>query len=170
LRLKARARDLGRAALSAAGTGAVCLGLAVIVWSDDPAAWLGIGGAMVALVGGAAARARAAVGLRIVICVVFVFLVRLAGGPAVAGAVAGLLALGWWLRLRGREVLAGLAVYGIAVAALGGAPWRLLAAFGALGAFAVAITRTVSSVRRRWRSALLVPETANATTLGAERR
>lgn len=167
--LKARARDLGRAALSAARVGAVCLGFAVIVWSDDPAAWLGVGAVFVGLIGGAAVRFRGPLSLRVTVCATLVVAARVAGGTAVASLVSVLLVLGWWLRLRGGEVLAGVAVYGVAVAVLGRASWQLLGAFWVLGALAMAARGALSLVRRRlWRAQSLASETGTAPSLGVE--
>ena len=169
--LKARARGLGRAALAAAKVGAVCLGFAVIVWSDDPSAWLGISAALVGLIGGAAIRSRGPLCLRVAACAALVVAARIAGGTAVAALVSALLVLGWWLRLRAGEVLAGVAVYGVAVAALGRASWQLLVAFWVLGALAVAAHRASALARRHlWSARNLARETATAPSLDAESR
>lgn len=169
--LKAKARDLGRAALSATRVGATCLGLAVIVWSEDPAAWLGVGAALVGWIGGAAVRFSGVLGLRVAVCAAVVLAARIAGGTAVAALVSVLLVLGWWLRLRGGEVLAGIAIYGVVVAALGRASWQLLGAFWILGALAVAAHRALRFVRRRlWSPQSLASETGTAPSLGVESR
>jgi hypothetical protein len=171
LPLKARARDLGRAALAATRVGAVFLGCAVIVWSDDPSAWLGVGAALVGLIGGGAARFPGPLGLRVAACAALVVAARIAGGTAVAALVSVLLVLGWWLRLRAREVLAGIAVYGVTVAALGRASWQLLGAFCVLGSLAVAVQRGLVLVRQYlWSPQNLAGETVTAPSLDAESR
>ena len=171
MRPRDRAGNIARAALAAAKSGAVCLGFAVIVWSDDPAAWLGVGGALIGVFGGAAARFRGVPGVRIAACVALVVLARVAGGTPVAALVAVLLVLGWWLRLRVQEALAGIAVYGVAVAMLGRASWRLFVAFWVLGALIVAARRALSLVRRHlWSVQSLASETATAASLDAESR
>jgi hypothetical protein len=149
----------------------VCLGFAVIVWSDDPAAWLGVGAALFALIGGAAVRFRGLLGLRMATCGAVVVAARMAGGTAVAALVSVLLVLGWWLRLRVGEVLAGVAVYGVVVAALGRASWQLLGAFWVLGALVVAAHRAVTFLRRHlWSAESLAGETGTFASLDAERR
>jgi hypothetical protein len=149
----------------------VCLGFGVIVWSDDPAVWLGIGSALVGLIGGAAVRFHGPLGLRVAACGAVVVAARMAGETAVAALVSVLLALGWWLRLRVGEVRAGVAVYGVAVAALGRASWQLLGAFWALGALVVAAHRGVTIVRRHlWSAESLSGETGTFASLDGERR
>jgi hypothetical protein len=130
-----------------------------------------VGGALVGLIGGAAARSRGPLGVRVAACGAAVVAARIAGGTAVAALVSVLFALGWWLRLRAIEVLAGIAVYGLVVAGLGRASWQLLGAFWALGAMAVAAHRVLTLVRRRiWSARNLAGETGPALSLDRETR
>jgi hypothetical protein len=101
-------------------------------------AFLVVGGVL----GGRPGRAMPVAGALLAVIVA-----RLAAGTGAAFFAALLVALGAWLRVRLTEATAGLAVFGVAVAMLGGASISLVLAFWLLGG-ALLLTRRAAHVIR----------------------
>lgn len=90
-------------------------------------------------------------------------------GPSGAALATLLLALGAWLRLRPTDAVLGLAVFGGAVAAVGGASPGLVIVFWVLG-LAIALLRplAVQIARRLAQRRFLMVERTKAARLGPE--
>ncbi len=91
---------------------------------------------------------------RLLVPLSVVILARVAAGQAAAGIAALLLALGALLRVRIAEGVVGLAVFGGAVALLGGASVRLALAFWFAGLTIIALRAAGSRVGRAFQRGL----------------
>jgi hypothetical protein len=111
---------------------------------------------------------RSPVLLRIVLSLATIVLARLALGPSGAALATLLLALGAWLRIRPTDAVLGLAVFGDAVAAVGGPSTGLVLVFWILG-LAIALLRplAVQIARRLAQRRLLMVERTKAARLGS---
>jgi len=78
-----------------------------------------------------------------------VALARYAGGPAAAGVVAVLLALGAWLQVRVSVAVTGLAAFGVAVVLLGRARLRVVLLFWLAGLGLVMLRPAAAWLRQR---------------------
>jgi hypothetical protein len=105
------------------------------VSSPEPELVLGLIGIVLLVIGGATwtPGGRSPVLFRIVLSLATIVLARLALGPSGAALATLLLALGAWLRLRPTDAVLGLAVFGGAVAAVGGASPGIVIVFWILG-------------------------------------
>ena len=98
-----------------------------------------------------------------------VIAVRVLGGTVAAAIAALLVALGAWLQVRLTEASIGLAVFAGAVAVLGGASVRVLAAFWLIGVGILLVRSMTARVRRRFVGARsLKPERAPGVLLRPE--
>lgn len=156
---------------SGAKAGGAVLALSVIAASPDPAIVLGLLGIALLVVGGTTwmRRRPGPVLIRVLVSLGTLILVRLTLGPSGAGAAAVLLMMGAWLRLRLPDAVVGLALFGGAVAILGGASPRLAFVFWAIGLAIVLLRRLAAHV---WRHVCdrrsLTVETTKAVSLRAE--
>jgi hypothetical protein len=141
------------------------------VSSPEPELVLGLIGIVLLVIGGATwtPGGRSPVLLRIVLSLATIVLARLALGPSGAALATLLLALGAWLRLRPTDAVLGLAVFGGAVAAVGGASPGLVIVFWILG-LAIALLRplAVQIARRLAQRRFLMVERTKAARLGPE--
>jgi hypothetical protein len=138
--------------VATARLGGACLGLGVIASSLAPETVLALLAAVALVLGGVIwtpARRHAPV-IRVLASVAVVGLARWGGGPLAAILAALLLALGAWVRVRVREAISGLAVFGCAVALTGHASIRLVAAFWLLGVALSLIRALAAGLRRRF--------------------
>jgi hypothetical protein len=143
-----RRANVGRSlrwAATAAKAGGAALGLAVVVSSPDPELVLGLLGTLLLVVGGMtwSRVGRSALPLRVVLSLATIVLARFVLGPSGAALAALLLALGVCLRIRPADAVLGVAVFGGAVAVLGGASLALVLAFWILGV-ALAVLRPLA--------------------------
>jgi hypothetical protein len=160
-----------RWAVAAARAGGAALGLAVFASSPEPELVLGLIAIVLVVIGGATwtPGGRSPVLLRIVLSLATIVLARLALGPSGAAVAVLLLAMGAWLRIRLADAILGLAVFGAAVAALGGASPGLVLVFWMLG-LAIALLRplVVRISRYLARPPSLTIERTKAARLGPE--
>jgi hypothetical protein len=156
---------------SGAKAGGAGLALAVIAASPDPAIVLGLLGIALLVIGGTIwMRGRpGSVLIRVLVSLGTIILARVTLGPSGAGATAVLLAIGAWLRLRLPDAVVGIALFGGAVALLGGASPRLALVFWAIGLTVVLLHRLAARVWRHLsdRRSLTV-ETTKPVSLGPE--
>ena len=171
MRLKASFSTCFRFLLATARAGGVWLGVSLLISSAQPVEVLAVAAATVTVVGGIAATARRHVSVRLAACAITVLLARVLTGPAAAAGVTLLVAFGWWIRMRPRDAITGLSIFGIGAAALGMASVRLCAVFWIVGAASIGAARAWRSVRRdRLRDettsgSLLARENTGAPTL-----
>lgn len=135
--------------------GGAALGLAVLVLSESPAALLALLCVALVVVGGTAwTGVRGSLLTRLLVPLSVVILARVAAGQAAAGIAALLLALGALLRVRIAEGVVGLAVFGGAVALLGGASVRLALALWFAGLTIIGLRAAGSRVGRAFQRGL----------------
>ena len=157
---------LVRFAGAACLAGAAWLGFALVMGDDDPLAKLGLAAAFVTLVGGWASTSAAPLVVRLLVCAAVTATTRAAAGPVPASFVAALIALGWGLRVRFRDGVFGLAVFGAGVGVLSRPSWRLLTAFLVLGIASVGLSLFLK--RRHPRPADLTGDRRGQPTLNSE--
>lgn len=131
--------------------GGAAFAAAVIVTSPDAVLVLGLLAISLLVVGGTTwtGRTQGRLPIRILVSLVTVILARVAFGTVAAALAAVLVALGAWLRVRVGEAVVGLAVFGIAIAFLGGASVRVAVAFWMIGLAILALRHLVA---RLWRA------------------
>jgi hypothetical protein len=139
----------------AATASAALLGLALVLFDENPMARVGLLAGSVALLGGRLREgARPRPVARLGIAGLVLVGARIAIGSEGATAVALLIAIGWAVRLTAQDGIFALAAYGLALALAGGVSLRLVLAFALLGAVSIGL-RPVASVLRSfgaWRS------------------
>ena len=140
---------LVRFAGAACLAGAAWLGFALVIGDDDPLTKLGLGAALVTLVGGWAATSVAPLVVRLLLCGAVTAATRAAAGPLAAAFVAALVALGWGLRVRFRDGVFGLAAFGAGVGVLSRPSWKLVTAFFVLGIGSACLRCLVRRRRQR---------------------
>jgi hypothetical protein len=155
----------------AAKAGGAALGLAVVASSPDPELVAGVLGIVLVVIGGATwtTGGRNAVPLRMLVSLATIVLARLALGSSAAALAALLLALGAWLRIRPTDAVLGLAVFGGAVAVLGGASLGLVLILWILGLALAPLCLLVVRLSR-WlaRRSFLTVERTKAAPLAPE--
>jgi hypothetical protein len=157
LRLKDSLRPSVRFAVAATRAGGAWMGVALLVSAPGPVEVLAALIGCVVLVGGIASTARRPLAVRLAGCGVVVVLARAGLGPAAAAATAGLLTLGWWIRMSALDAVTGLAIFGVGASVMGMASLRLIAGFWAIGALSTGVLHA----RRAWRRRLRI-ETSSA--------
>lgn len=132
--------------------GGAAFAVAVIVSSPEPVLVLGLLAITLLVIGGTtwAGTAPHRLPIRVLVSIATVVIARLAFGTVAAALAALLLALGAWLRVRMGEAVVGLAVFGIAIAFLGGASLRLVVAFWAIGLAVLGLRHVATRVWRRF--------------------
>jgi hypothetical protein len=143
----------------------------VIVASPEPVLVLGLLAITLLVVGGTtwAGTASGRLPIRLLVSLATVVLARAAFGTLAAAVAAALLAIGAWLRVRMGEAIVGLAVFGVAIAFLGGASLRLAVAFWVIGLAILALRHLATRLRRRLSARRsLTAEKGSAPALGAE--
>jgi hypothetical protein len=129
--------------------GAAALGLSILVFSESPPAILALMAVSLVVLGGTAwTGIRGPLPLRLLVPVAAAVAARVAAGPAAAAITALLLALGGLLRVRLPDGVAGLAVFGGAVALVGGASVRLALTFWLVGLATIAVPAVARRLRR----------------------
>lgn len=153
----------------AARIGGTCLAGAIVVSSPTPEIVLALLGVAFLVVGGTAWNGSQPIAIRLAVLLLSVILARVFAGTAAAAMAALLVVAGAWLRVGVAEATAGLAVFGLAVALLGGASARVVAAFGLLGLVILVIRSVAAGVGRRLRGrSLLTAERASTAPLRPE--
>ncbi len=141
--------DGWRWAAEAARVGGACLAVAIIVSSPAPEIVLALFGVALLVVGGTSWNGSSTMAFRLAGPLLTVIAVRVLAGTAAAALAALLVALGAWLQVRLAEATVGLAVFAGAVAVLGGASVRVVAAFWLLGVGVLLVRSMAASVWRR---------------------
>ena len=147
-----------RFVVAAARLGGACLALAIVVSAPAPEMVLALLAVVFLLVGGTVMASAWPPPFQWSVAAFAVVLARVAAGTGAAFLAALLVGLGAWLRIRTVEATAGLAVFGVAVAIIGGATPVLVLSFWFLGAFLIAARRAAGAVRVRLTHAFLTPE------------
>jgi hypothetical protein len=141
-------------AAEAARIGGACLAVAVVIFAPAPEIVLALLSVVLLVVGGTAWNATHPVALRLTSPLLAVIVARVLGGPGAAVLAALLVFVGAWLRVRVSEATVGLAVFGVAVAILGGASARVVGAFWLLGLGLLLARSIATSAGRRQRARL----------------
>ena len=147
-----------RLAVAAARVGGACLALAIVVSAPAPEIVLALLAVVFLVAGGTVVTWQAPATFRWSIPVAAVVLARLGAGTGAALLAALLVGLGAWLRIGLVEATAGLAVFGVGVAILGGASLSLILAFWLLGACLLLGRHAVAAARTRIASRFLTAE------------
>ena len=163
--------DFGRwaaAALRSLIAGGCWLGVAVIISMGEPLIVVGALAVAVVVGGGVAWSGSRPTPVRLVLTATVLVLARVAAGPTGAAITFVLLVAGAFLQVRVRDAAVGLALFAAAVAILGGADVRLLAAFVLLGAVTLALVDGATLFTRWIWSRFLAPERPSAGRLAGE--
>ena len=146
-------------AAQGARIGGACLAVAIVVSAPAPEIVLALLGVVLLVVGGTSWSRAQPVVLRLIGPLLVVVLARVLGGTAGAALAAFLVLVGAWLRVRVPEATAGLAVFGVAVALLGGASPKVIGASWLLG-LSLLLVRSiaVAAGRRLSRRSFLTAE------------
>jgi hypothetical protein len=151
LRPKADVGGVLRWAAEGARIGGACLAVAIVVSAPAPEVVLALLGVVLLVVGGNGWSRAQPVALRLTGPLLAVVLARALGGTAAAALAAFLVLVGAWLRVRVPEATAGLAVFGVAVALLGGASAKVIGAAWLLGLSLLLIRSLAVAAGRRLR-------------------
>jgi len=151
--------------VAAARLGGACLAFAIVMSAPAPELVLALLAIAFLVVGGSVAALKGPAALVWSGPVVAVILARVFAGTAAALLAALLIALGAWLRIGLIEATAGLAVFGVGVALLGGATVSLIFSFWLLGAGLLVAGRAGTAARARLARAFLTPERTDGRSL-----
>ena len=163
--------DVGRllaAALRSLIAGGCWLGGVVIVSMGDPLVVAGALAVAILVIGGVTWSASQPTPMKLVVTGAVLVVTRIAAGPSGAVIAVALFAAGARLRVRVGDAALGLALFAGAVAVLGGADYRLLAAFLLLGVLTRAIAHVTALVARWIGPRLLARERRPAPRLAGE--